>query len=134
VQTGSIGEVGIVPKELEGANCHALIILRAYKKLGLGDYLMWILSSSFGFYSLLSIKTGDILHHLNSTRVRDLKIPVPPIDEQAKIVDFIYKKESINRKAVEYVENQIKLLKEYRTTLISEVVTGKIDVRDEVIP
>ena len=26
------------------------------------------------------------------------------------------------------------LLKEYRTTLISEVVTGKIDVRDEVIP
>jgi hypothetical protein len=28
--------------------------------------------------------------------------------------------------------NQIELFKEYRTTLISEVVTGKIDVRDEV--
>jgi type I restriction enzyme, S subunit len=32
------------------------------------------------------------------------------------------------------IEKTIDLLKEYRTTLISEVVTGKIDVRDEAIP
>jgi type I restriction enzyme S subunit len=31
------------------------------------------------------------------------------------------------------LKKQIDLLKEYRTTLISEVVTGKIDVRDEVV-
>jgi len=33
---------------------------------------------------------------------------------------------------IEKFKKQIDLLKEYRTTLISEVVTGKIDVSDEV--
>ena len=36
-------------------------------------------------------------------------------------------------KCLEKIKKQIELYQEYRTTLISDVVTGKIDVRDEVI-
>ena len=47
---------------------------------------------------------------------------VQHIETQCHRLDTIIKK----------FKKQIDLLKEYRTTLISEVVTGKIDVRDEV--
>jgi hypothetical protein len=33
---------------------------------------------------------------------------------------------------IEKIENEIELLKEYKTSLINEVVTGKVDVREDV--
>ena len=56
----------------------------------------------------------------------------PPFREQAKIVDFLdCKTEQIDELMVAE-QQKIELLKEYRQSLISEAVTGKIDVRNEV--
>jgi type I restriction enzyme S subunit len=65
---------------------------------------------------------------------KNYDIPVPPIEEQKKIVDIIRKYEEKIDFAIQKVNEQIALLQEYRTRLISDVVTGQIDVRDEVIP
>lgn len=65
---------------------------------------------------------------------KNYDIPVPPIEEQKKIVDKIRKYEDKIDFAIQKVNEQIALLQEYRTRLISDVVTGQIDVRDEVIP
>lgn len=65
---------------------------------------------------------------------KNYDIPVPPIEEQKKIVDKIRKYEEKIDFAIQKVNEQIALLQEYRTRLISDVVTGQIDVRDEVIP
>jgi type I restriction enzyme S subunit len=60
---------------------------------------------------------------------RNLYVPVPPLDEQTKIVDYITQKnESLNGLAMN-VETAMERLREYRAALISSVVTGKIDVR-----
>ncbi len=61
------------------------------------------------------------------------EFPVPPKDEQTAIVQHIETKCSRLDAIIVKFKKQIDLLKEYRTTLISEVVTGKIDVRDEVV-
>jgi len=63
--------------------------------------------------------------------VKNFTTGIPPVDEQEIIAKFLNKKccqldQQINRE-----ERSIELLKEYRTALISEVVTGKIDVRGE---
>lgn len=67
--------------------------------------------------------------NLNVDRIGRLWSVIPPQEEQLNIIKFIEKKsEKINR-AIATIEKEIKLIQEYRTTLISETVTGKIDVR-----
>ena len=56
----------------------------------------------------------------------------PPVNEQAQIVDFLDHKTQQIDELISAEQRKIELLKEYRQSLISEVVTGKIDVRNEV--
>jgi type I restriction enzyme S subunit len=58
----------------------------------------------------------------------------PPYEEQKAIVAEIEKIEQDYLNAKSHIEHQIALLQEYRTRLISDVVTGQVDVRDETIP
>jgi type I restriction enzyme S subunit len=71
---------------------------------------------------------------LSVERINNLHIPVPSLTEQgdiAKLVfDLISNIESISHK----LTRQNNLLQEYRQALISNAVTGKIDVQDETIP
>ena len=56
----------------------------------------------------------------------------PPFSEQAKIVDFLNCKNKQIDELIAAEQRKIELLKEYRQSLISEAVTGKIDVRNKV--
>lgn len=58
----------------------------------------------------------------------------PPYEEQKAIVEKIEKTEQDYLNTKSHIEHQIELLQEYRTRLISDVVTGQIDVRDEKVP
>lgn len=53
----------------------------------------------------------------------------PPVEEQTKIVNYIKHESSQIHLAIAQIEKEIELIQEYRTTLISDAVTGKIDVR-----
>jgi len=68
--------------------------------------------------------------HLTREKLKEVPFAIPPPTEQQSITDYLYKKTTIMDESIKKQERQIKLLKEYRTALISEVVTGKIDVRD----
>jgi len=57
----------------------------------------------------------------------------PPFDEQNQIVKHIRNKTTRIDTIISKSEKEIEFLQEYRTALISEVVTGKIDVREETI-
>lgn len=59
-----------------------------------------------------------------------MEIPVPPINEQEIIVEYIYRETSKIDRTVELYKKEISLIKEYKTALIANAVTGKIDVRD----
>jgi type I restriction enzyme S subunit len=58
-------------------------------------------------------------------------LPLPPLEEQDAILDSLAKATADITGAITAVSAEIALLKEYRTRLISDVVTGKLDVRDE---
>ena len=68
--------------------------------------------------------------NLNTDIVRNTPIPLPPLSEQNEISDYIEKKldkvSFLNNK----ISQQVEKLKEYRQSLISEAVTGKIDVKN----
>ena len=60
-------------------------------------------------------------------------IPLVPLQEQQQIVEHLDKGTTKIDSTIEKETQRIELLKEYRQSLISEVVTGKVDVRDEVV-
>jgi len=70
---------------------------------------------------------------LPSVEWENFKVPVPDTDNQQEIVDYLDQETSKIDKLVDIESKRIDLLKEYRQSLISDVVTGKVDVRDEVL-
>ena len=73
---------------------------------------------------------GDIIIHIYASALRDIYIPIPSLSEQQGIIDFIKKETSKIENLISKYQKQIELMQEYRTALISQAVTGKIDVRD----
>lgn len=72
--------------------------------------------------------------NLNVERVGSALIPLPPVDEQARIAN---QAEDLTRgitAAIDRALQEIDLLREYRTRLIADVVTGKLDVRGVELP
>lgn len=65
---------------------------------------------------------------------KNFEIPIPPMKEQIEIVAFIKEQEKKISELIAGIEKNIEALKEYRTRLISDVVTGQMDVRGIEIP
>ncbi|MHB8276453.1 MAG: restriction endonuclease subunit S [Candidatus Humimicrobiaceae bacterium] len=75
---------------------------------------------------------GIIRFSLGKSVIENLFVNLPPLPEQQQIVEYInFQTQKIDT-LIEKENNRIELLKEYRQSLISETVTGKIDVREEV--
>lgn len=90
------------------------------------DYLYHYLSNPFLYTALGKSNTQKNIY---LDEVKRIITTVPPKNEQKDIVFYIESKSKTFNKLVEKAENQINLLKERRTSLISAAVTGKIDVR-----
>ncbi|EOC5726921.1 restriction endonuclease subunit S [Cronobacter turicensis] len=79
-----------------------------------------------------SIKQGSGQPNLNTDIVKSIAIPIPPEKEIQQIVSFIKETIKLYSSIESGAMEQVKLLQERRTALISAAVTGKIDVRDWV--
>lgn len=66
--------------------------------------------------------------------IRDFTIGLPPIDEQQKIVDYIRSEKGRIDRLIATKHEQLKALMEFKSSVVSDVVTGKIDVRNVTIP
>ena len=99
-----------------------------------------IVFSKFIAYGLLSkyLKDGQIYlqklraaqPHLNAEELGECLILFPPLPEQQAIAAYLDRETAKIDALSAKVERIIERLKEYRTALISEAVTGKIDVRE----
>ena len=68
--------------------------------------------------------------NLNVDRIGSRPIILPPLPEQAAIVCYLDHATADIDTAIDRARCQINLLQEYRTCLIADVVTGKLDVRE----
>ncbi len=69
---------------------------------------------------------------ISITNLKEIPISYPLLSEQTQIANFLDHKTKQIDELIAAEQRKIKLLKEYRQSLISEAVTGKIDVRSEV--
>ena len=67
---------------------------------------------------------------LSLQKMKEIPFIIPTKEEQKEIVEYIPKVFKSIEKAIEDIEQEIKLVEEYKTALISNIVTGKLDVRN----
>jgi len=85
---------------------------------------------SFGIIDLVNSSTyGAKMPRADWSFIGNLFFSYPDKNEQQQIVDGIKEKTSKLNAAIASLQNEIDLIREYRTRLISDVVTGKLDVR-----
>ena len=77
---------------------------------------------------------GSTIPTISETKILSFFLAIPPKDVQEKLLVYIESVIDKHRLAIKKIEDEISLLQEYRIRLISDVVTGKIDVSDIEIP
>jgi len=94
-------------------------------------YLKYLLSSSYFLNKVSFWSVGVNYPSINNNRLMSIKIAVPPtLKEQIEIIEKIEKWiEKLNYK-ISKAQTEIKKIKEYKESLITNVVTGKIKVPD----
>ena len=131
---GTIGKMTIVPKNGEIGVLHpCLIRIRLNENKLIPKYLWWYVNhSSFFIESVKIASNSTTIDVIYTETLSNVKIPFPTMKEQLEILEFLSEKIPIIDTTISNDKKKIELLKEYRQSLISEAVTGKIDVRNEV--
>ena len=87
------------------------------------------------YFSRLALERSQrvAMPKINREDLLNFSIFLPPLPEQQQIVTYLDQKTQEIDQSIETEEKKIEHLKEYRQSLISNVVTGKVDVRDTVL-
>lgn len=118
VQSGHAGECAVIPKSLEGSNCHALIVMtpKDLKTIN-STYCAYYLNSSIGIKQIFPLITGNTIKHILASELKKMTINIPSSEEQNKIADFL---STIDRK-IELMEKEIKYNKKFKETLLNKM-------------
>lgn len=92
----------------------------------LHEFALYALPTSIQFKFMVN---PGAVPSINGSQIGYFKIPLPPIQEQQVIINYLDRETAEIDRLIADCESSIQLLKQRRTALISEVVTGKIDVR-----
>lgn len=126
---------GLEYSYVEGKISSAYVMLIPRKGLVYDEYFKWLLKSTQYIKALQGtadlVRDGQALRYANFAKV---PLPQVPIGEQKRMADYIEQETAKIDRAVPVLEKEIELLKEYRTRLISDVVTGQMDVRNVEVP
>jgi type I restriction enzyme S subunit len=87
---------------------------------------MFYMMGNVGFFD--SIVNRISIGHLTGEKLADITIGCPPLKEQNELANFIANATGKIDSTIFAIEKEIELMQEYRTALISEVVTGKVKI------
>jgi type I restriction enzyme S subunit len=132
----AVGQIGIVPFELEGAllNQNTVRLEILDKTILLNNFLFFLIQND-NYRSYLNLNAHGTANQasLKLVDILGFETSFPSIEEQQKIINLIGLELNRIDTLISKSQQEIELLKEYKTALISEVVTGKLDVRDVVL-
>lgn len=106
-----------------------LAVLRPHAEKSITDYLFYVLKSKPFFYSVELSWSYGTQQNIGMGVISNIRMALPPIEEQKEICRYLEPllQEIENQRAK--VDSVVERLQEYRSALITNAVTGKIDVR-----
>lgn len=130
--TGALtGNVIIVDTNLANAyvNQHVALVRPRHDAVD-PRFLAYCLHSRIGQAQFKASEYGGTKQGLGLDEVKSALVPLPPSDEQTLIVKALDEQLAALNLSIERIHHEMELVREYRTRLIADVVTGKLDVRD----
>jgi len=130
---GTVGK-SFIFRAKYGCCCYAGYLIRYRPNPSIVDSNFAYAYTNSGLYKqwLSKIFIQATIQNVSAERYKNLWIPVPPLPEQREIVAYLDGATAKIDAAVAAIEKSIGLLKERRTRLVSDAVTGRIDLRKEV--
>ena len=128
----SLGKVGILPKELNFALINQRVGRLDITSCTVKQFVFYLVSS-YGFQNnirMLGVGLTDNFPNISSDQIGIIDVALPPLSEQQDIVSYLDTENSKIDILIEKQTHLIEKLKEYRASIISHAVTGKIDVRE----
>lgn len=122
-----IGKCARINNEHEGSTFGAFMTVFRGKA---NRFVFYVFNSTIFSFHIGSFLTATI-NQLTTENLNSIVVALPPENEQKAIADYLDVKTAQIDGQIALERRLIELLKEYRTALISEAVTGKIDVRGE---
>lgn len=122
LRTGLVTETGIITS--------AYVCIKPRENVT-PEYLHWILHCC-DLHKVFYGMGGGVRQSIGYTDISKMYFPIPPLEEQNVIADYLDKKTYEIDTLISSIQKQITLVKELRTKLIADAVTGKIDVREAV--
>jgi type I restriction enzyme, S subunit len=131
VKTGStIGKTSIIPFETPEMTLNPQLIVLKDIQMN-PKFLYYQTVCKFIKESFDIEQTGSTTPTISQEKVNGFPVLNPPTSEQEEIVSYLDKHTQLIDKTISIEEKRIELLKEYRQSLISEVVTGKRKVTND---
>ena len=124
----------IVTEALDGVVCGYHLAMLRPKKLLQGKYLAHVLANSPCRDHFHTSAHGVTRYGLSLDGIGTAPILLPPLAEQNEIADYIGRETAPFEKAIAKAKSEIDFIREYRTRLVSDVVTGQLDVRGLALP
>ena len=131
-KNGTIGITKVIDWEWEFSIFVSLCLIKFKKKKISPYYYAYFFKSDIVEQQITAGSKKTSVTNLHLDKIKELIVTLPPINEQKDIIKHL---KDINYEYNVYLKkmnSSISKLKEYRQSLISAAVTGKIDVRDEV--
>ena len=130
----SANDIGVptyVEETIENAVCgYHLAILEPQNTKIQGEFLFRFIQTSNVAIYFENNSNGVTRFGLGKPKIENLYVVLPSVEEQSTIIEYINYQSELIDKSVSKIKLVIEKLQTYRQSLISEAVTGKIDVRD----
>ena len=130
--TGEVGKTVIVNKEVVPSNTNQNISFVRLKNKKSVRYTWYWFSSDTLSSHLRTLYNVSTLPSLSMEDLGNLSILLPPDPEREQIVKFLDDQTQLIQEGIDMEDNRTELLKEYRQSLISSVVTGKVRVTEDM--
>ena len=115
---------GKVYSGIKGVICNNVFRIEHNEKL-YTKFLSYFLNQESFYNQIEMSRDNNTLPQVSHGLYKEMKITLPVILEQHQIVEYLDEQTQIIDNTISIEEKRIELLKEYRQSLISEVVTGK---------
>lgn len=125
--------IGVIPDISDVICSTGFCVMRDCTGMLNQNFLSYSVKSEWFVSNVISNSYGASYPAINSSELVDLKIVLPPLKEQEKIVKKLKIKTHNFDNQIKFETKRINLLKEYRQSLISSFVTGKVRIMEDMI-
>lgn len=128
----TVGKALMVPDYLDGANLTQGTAKISPNETMNNQFVLHAINSESSQQRFKSIMKGATFKEITLEMLRNFVITCPPLKEQIEISKFINFEEKKIKLLISNIVSEIEKLQEYRQSLISSAISGKIDLRETV--